>query len=590
MARLSGNPLSRLLRPASGPGEMGRLVAVAAFVGVFAGLASSLFRSALRALTAFAADGLAGGFDPSAATLPGWALFLVPGVGGLLTGLLIQKAIPGTVGRSADGTDAAIDAFHNHGGLVRPRVPFLKGVTSIVTIGTGGSAGVEGPMSQVGSGIGALVGRFLGVTERQRRILGIAGMAAGLGAIFKAPLGGALTSVEVLYKSDFESDAVMPAIVASVAGYATFCAVDGYAPILGLLPRFAFHGPLEILLYAAMGAMMAVASRLFIRLFRRTRELSLAWNLPFWAKSALAGCAVGLVALAVPQIAGSWELLAGMMRGGTGSGWRAAAFLLALAAAKMAATALTVGVTQSGGLFGPSLFVGGVLGGAFGTAVHALWPAAVPQPGAYVFVGMGAFFAGVAHAPIAVAVMVCELAGDYGLLAPLMVASVVHVVLARRESIYLHQVPNKFASPAHRHELQRDILRESTVRSLLPGTPAPVCFPPEATLAEIRRAISGTSEEIFPVVDGSGAFAGVLDVHELRKAIFDDSLADWVIAQDMLRPSAGLSPDMDLHVALQRFLAENASQMAVLEGGKVVGTLHQRDLIAVYEEKSRSYT
>ena len=578
--------LPRPFRPGSSPGETARLMLLSALIGPATGLVAVAFHGALQALCSFVVGDLAGGWVEGAGRLPRWILFALPGLGGLCTGLLISKLVPETVGNLADGTDAAIDAFHNRGGQVRLRVPFLKGLTSILTIGTGGSAGVEGPISQLGSGVGALVCRGLDVSARQRRILTVAGMAAGLGSIFKAPLGGALTSVEVLYKSDFESDAFLPAVVASVTGYATFCAVDGYLPILGRLPPFSFRDPREILLYALLGATAALASRLFLKLFRWTRERSLAWRIPFWAKSALAGCAVGAFAYAFPVVVGGWPQLGELMRVGA-SGAAAALLLFALALAKMVATALTVGVTQSGGLFGPSLFVGALLGGGFGTLCSLLFPGFAPPPGAFMLVGMGAFFAGVAHAPIAVVVMVCEIAGDYSLVAPLLVASVVHVALANRRSIYASQLDDKFASPAHRHELQRDILREATVRQVLKPENRPVCFPPEATLAQIRAALPGTTEEIFPVVDKEGRFAGVIDVHALRKAIFDDSLADWVIAQDMLRPSAGLSPDMDLHIALQKFLAENCAQMAVLEDGKVVGTLHQRDLIAVYEEKSR---
>ena len=587
--RIPRLPRPRPFRLGSSPGEIGRLMLLSAVIGLATGLVAVAFHGALSALGSFAVGGLAGGWVEGAGRLPRWSLFALPGLGGLCTGLLISKLVPGTIGELADGTDAAIDAFHNRGGRMEFRTAFLKGISSIVTSGTGGSAGVEGPISQVGAGIGSLACRGLDVSARQRRILAVAGMAAGLGSIFKAPLGGALTSVEVLYKSDFESDAFLPAVVASVTGYATFCAVDGYLPILGRLPPFSFRDPREILLYAALGAAMAFASRLFLKIFRWTRERSLAWKLPFWLKSALAGCSVGAFACAFPAIVGGWTELGGLMRVGA-SGAAAALLLFALALAKMVATALTVGVTQSGGLFGPSLFVGALLGGGFGTLCSLLFPGFAAPPGAFMLVGMGAFFAGVAHAPIAVVVMVCEIAGDYSLLAPLLVASSVHVALANRRSVYASQPVNKFASPAHRHELQRDILREATVRQVLKPENRPVCFPPEATLAEIRAALPGTAEEIFPVVDGEGRFAGVIDVHELRKAIFDDSLAGWVIAQDMLRPSAGLSPDMDLHIALQKFLAENASQMAVLEGGKVVGTLHQRDLIAVYEEKSRSYT
>lgn len=223
-----------------------------------------------------------------------WVLALLPALGGLVSGYLVYRVAPEAEGH---GTDAMIDAFHNRRGFIRPVVPAVKGAATILVLGSGGSAGKEGPVAQIGAGLGSWLATRLGLSAAQRRILLLAGTAGGLGAIFRAPLGGALTSVEVLYREDFESDALVPCVISSITAYSVYTGVFGFSPIFAI-PDLSFRDARELLAYLVLGILCALAGILYVKIFYGIRDhFFRKLPLPKCLVVALGGLLVGLLGL-----------------------------------------------------------------------------------------------------------------------------------------------------------------------------------------------------------------------------------------------------------------------------------------------------
>jgi CIC family chloride channel protein len=505
-----------------------------------------------------------------------WLLVLLPAIGGLLSGLIVYTWAPEAEGH---GTDAYIDAFHNKQGFVRTRVPFIKAIASVITLASGGSAGREGPIAQIGSGIGSGLARILKLNIRERRLMLLAGCAGGLGAIFRAPLGGALTAVEVLYREDLETEGVVLCIISSSVSYAIFTGIFGHQPIFAI-PSIHFSSALELLLYAILGLVCVPFGYVYVRVFYGLRDRFFR-KLPVRRAliPAFGGLLVGLIALWQPQI----------LSGGYGTiqealmGQLPVMLMFTLAFLKIAATSFTISSGGSGGVFGPSLFIGAMLGGAVGQLAHAMFPGIVSSPGAFALVGMAAFFAGVAKAPLGALLMVCEMTGGYQLIVPIMFTSVVAILLSQRWSLYEKQVLNKFHSPAHRSDRVINILRDLTVRDAYREN-APVAILPEDMLfGQLRRLIATTRESFFAVVNDDFRLTGILSVPEIRPVIFEDSVLDLLILRDLVSPPASVAPDESLSDALIKFLETGYGRLPIEDSELgVVGMLGMKDLLARY--------
>jgi len=370
---------------------LGRVLLHAALVGAAAGLLGSLFfagveavqRVGLETLTGYvplraAGEGILGEKSHPTAFRP-WLLLIFPAAGALLAGALSTWLAPETLG---GGSDAIIDAFHQRRGLVRKRVSVMKAVVSILTLGTGGSGGREGPTMQMGGAIGSLVGQVLRVTDRERRILLVAGTAAGMAAVFRTPLGAALLAVEILHRDDFETDALIPAVLASVVSYSTFIAFFGERTLFAHARTYPFI-PEHLPLYAVLAVVVSIVASAFLGTMRRVQNATARLRVPGWCKPGLGGLALGIVATPVivvigPHLGQPGQGL-GILGGGYGAaqlaiggadwfplGWRGAELLVLLGVVKIVATCCTVGSGGSAGDFGPSLVIGGLFGGAFG--------------------------------------------------------------------------------------------------------------------------------------------------------------------------------------------------------------------------------
>ena len=440
------------------------------------GLAAQLFNVCLRAATWLFLDQLAAYHPPglvnegasSVEVIGRFGLWLIPvatTLGGLLVGFLVQRLAPETEGH---GTDTVVRAFHRAQGFLRARVPPVKLVASALTIGSGGSAGREGPVALVSSGLASWYATALGRPERERRMLLLVGMAAGLAAIFRSPVGTALFAIEVLYLDmEFEPDALLYAMLASVVAYSVNGMFVGFKPLFRVSRDVALAHPLDYGWFVVLGVAAGVVALGMPPLFYGVRDAFRRWGLRAEFKPAVGGLAVGLLALIAPQVlSGGYGWLQAAIDGRL-DGW----ILLLLLFAEPLAMSLTISSGGSGGVFAPTLLVGGMLGGLLASLAHL--PAAP-----FVVVGMAAVFAGAAHVPIAVLMMVTEMTGGYDLLVPaaltVMLSYLIQVRLSRGlryRSLYEAQVPRRADSPAHHTEhleIALRILEERHIAGPLP--------------------------------------------------------------------------------------------------------------------------
>jgi CIC family chloride channel protein len=449
-----------------------RLLAFCVVVGLVGGLAAVLFERLVDLAQHLLLSGVGHYTPPRPGVLPAagevhaapgwptrWWLPVATTLGGLLSGWVVYRWAPEAEGH---GTDAAISAYHSQGGEVRARTPLVKALASALTIGSGGVAGREGPTAQISVGLGGVVARIAGLRGQERRILLLASMAAGLAAMFQAPLGMAIFSVEILYSAMvFESEALIYTVVSAVTAYAVRGLVDGWSTIFAIPPGLAFS-PFDLLGFVVLGVVAGVFGAILPTLFYRVRDLFRTLPVPPHVKPAIGGLLVGLVGMWAPSVLGTgygWVELALVGQLGLGT-------LLVLLLVKAPAMAVTIGSGGSGGVFAPTITLGAILGAVVGMVFHALLPGSELSTPAFIVVGMAAVFAGAARTPISTLIMVAEMTGGYALIVPAMLANTVAFVVQRTlthgrryETLYEHQVPTREDSAAHRGVFVRRALQ-----------------------------------------------------------------------------------------------------------------------------------
>lgn len=473
-------------------------------LGIVGALSAQLFIWMLQVAQKYLLTGLSGYVPPALASEGGklqaaigshglWLIPVVTTLGGLISGILIYSLAPEAEGH---GTDTAVKAYHQQEGRIRARISPLKMIASAITIGSGGTGGREGPTALISAGIGSIYGSLTNRSDEDRRLLVLIGMASGLSAIFRSPIGTALFAIEVLYGGmEFESGALLYTMLGSVVAYAVNGLFVGYQPLFHVPPTSA--PPLQdYFWYVLLGLAAGLVATLLPMVFYGVRDLFRAIPIPPHFKPAIGGLGVGLLALALPQVLG----------GGYGyiqkaiNGQLSAGLLLALVFGEMLALSFTISSGGSGGVFAPSLYVGAMLGGLLAQIFH--------QPSAaLVVVGMAAVFGGAARIPMATLFMAMEMTADYALLGPaalaIFLSYLVQTTLSQRlkyRSMYEAQVPFRFDSPAHFVEDLDTVLRLLGQRSF--------SVPPSITHLHLRTLLASGIPVDLP--DGQQLAIGIL--------------------------------------------------------------------------------
>ncbi len=558
------------------------LMALALVVGVGAGVGAIGFRYLIVGITEL----FSGQRDYSAAGhaanhhVPGlgrWFVVGAPVLGGLLYGPLVARFAPEARGH---GVPEVMLAVAEHGGRIRPRVPVVKALASALTIGSGGSVGREGPIVQIGSALGSVIGQLAQVTERRLRLLVACGAAGGIAATFNAPIAGVFFALEVIL-GDFETRSFGVVVLSSVTASAVARGFVGSESFLQL-PGFALVSPLELGLYAALGALGGIAGVVFIRVLYGAEDLAdRIWRGPQWARPAVGGVLLGLLLLVVPEMYGvGYPVLSRAIDGNYVVG-----FLVLLLAAKVVATSLTIAIGGSGGVFAPSLFMGAMLGATFGHLVHGAAPGLTAPGGAYALVGMGAVFAGAARAPITAVIIIFELTGEYSIILPLMLAIVVATAVSTRlspDTIYTLKL--------RRRGIVVERPRVASVMRTLPLAaamgPVPEPLGASDSLSTVSSRFFSEPASTIPVLDRRGALVGVLSASDVERWALSDEGEDRSAA-DMAHRVARLRADDLLEDAVRGLAAGDDHGLPVFadHGTELVGWITHRDILLAYHEE-----
>ncbi len=494
-------------------GDVGLLV-LAIVVGVGAAAFAVLFRWLIKAFTLVLSGhddyaAVPGAAHPGLGELGRWFVLGAPVAAGLLYGPLVHFFAREARGH---GVPEVMYAVSRRGGRIRPQVAAVKALASAICIGGGGSVGREGPIVQIGSALGSTAGRVVGVAEPRMRVLVACGAAGGIAATFNAPLAGVFFAMELIL-ADFTAQSFGMVVIASVTASALGRAMLGNQPFLAL-PTFVVRHPVEYVYYAVLGLIAGAVGVGFTRVLYLIEDVcDGVWRGPEWLRPAVGGLLLGLLLLALPQMYGvGYPVL-----GNAVAGRYALGFLLVLLVGKMVATSLTIGIGGSGGVFAPSLFIGAMLGSAFGTTAHNALPGAGPA-GAYALIGMGAVFAGAARAPITAVVIMFELTGEYSIILPMMTAIVLATGLAHRlttDTIYTLKLRRRGIDVVVRETIPR--ADHVSIASVMRPVPRPLSC--EDSLAVAAALLGRVDAGVLPVADGDGTYVGVVTAHSVSDAL-----------------------------------------------------------------------
>lgn len=596
MPKQFASVLSSMVPPAFKTGRFmtaGKFVFYYVLIGIIAGLGSVVFHYLCQIGFHFFIDYLAGYrppppageahlFPPTNTPFNRWLLLFLPAIGGIFSGWIVYTFAPEAEGH---GTDAAIDAYHNKGGFVRARIPIVKTIASALTITSGGSGGREGPIAQIGAGFGSFFATAMKFTERERRIMLAAGAGAGIGSIFRAPLAGALFAAEVLYKDpEFEAEVIIPAGISSVVAYCLFCLFFGWGSLFNS-QDFVFQNPWELGPYTILSFVLVGAGIIYVKSFYGIHNLFKKINLPNHIKPAIGGLITGIIGFFLPQTLAFGYGYAQMAL----DNQLPTLFLLGLAFGKILTTSFSIGSGGSGGVFGPSIVIGGALGGAVGRIFNHFIPNVVSHPGAFVVVGMAGFFAAVSNAPISTIIFVSEMTNSYHLLLPSMLVCTLAYLVSRRWTIYVKQVQNRVASRAHRGEFFVDVLAAIKVSDLLPHLRRVQLIPEDMNFNQFREILSSGEQQYFPVVDKDGKLKGIFSINDVRSILFDEEIGNLVLMKDIANTDIiYVTPSEDLNDALRKFTIRNLNQIPVVKDddpSQLLGMLDRREVIQAYNER-----
>ena len=510
--------------------------------------------------------------------MPWYAKIWVPAAGGLIVGPIVYFLAREAKGHGVPEVMAAVAL---QSGIIRKRIVVIKSLASAVSIGTGGSVGREGPIVQIGSAIGSVIGQLLKVSADRIRTLVGCGAAAGIAATFNAPIAGAMFALEVIL-GDFGLATFSPIVISAVSATAVSRHFLGDFPAF-VVPAYELSSKWEFPLYVTLGLFCALVAVAFTRFLYLAEDLFDEFKFPEYLKALLGGVVLGVAGLLLPHLLGVGYGGIDACLGQQLSWW--VMFLLVLG--KIAATSITIGSGGSGGIFAPSLFIGAMAGGFFGTGVHVFFPAIASSPGAYSIVGMGAVVAGTTHAPLSAILILFEMTGDYKIILPLMTSCIISSLTAGqlfRESIYTLKLARRGVNLKAGREV--NVLKSIFVRDAM--NPEAETIGEGMSLGEMADKISKSKYNSFPVVDSDGGITGILSFLDYKDVAFDKNLKDLIVAKELATTQVvTVAADDSLYDALEKITSKDFSILPVVSAAdptRLLGILTRRDIIGAYDK------
>ena len=560
--------------------EPASIVFTAMIVGIGAGLGAVFFRWLIGSMQTLAYGVLGnflGGIKP-------YHLLIIPALGGAIYGPLIYRYAREAKGH---GVPEVMEAVALRGGRIRPRVAIIKSLASAICIGTGGSVGREGPIAQIGSALGSTIGQWLNLSNDRIRSLVACGAAGGIAATFNAPIAGSIFSLEIIlgqFQATYFGAVVISAVTANVVAQAFEGSVRAF-----VIPEYILVSPWELLFYVLLGGIAAVLGAAFTRLLYASEDIF--DKLPFppeYFKPILGGLILGLIGLVSFKIDG-FPRVFGVGYDSIGDalfGKLALQVTFGLFVLKFLATVVTLGAGGSGGIFAPSLFMGAMLGEAFGQIMNMLFPNITAPPGAYALVGMSVFFSSTAHAPMTAVLILFEMTGDYLIILPLMLTTVMGTLISRiisPESIYTLKLTRRGISLQRGRDV--DVMETLLVKEVMRPAPDPV--PASLPLGKVSTLLDRARMHGLPVVDKDKTLQGVISIRDIDHATAQnqDNLTKPVL-DFCSRNLVWTYPNETVGLALKRMSHRDIGRLPVVDPDhpqKLIGWISRADIVRAYE-------
>jgi len=567
------NPLAFFKR-----GEHGFILLLSIMIGILAGLGNFLFRETILFFNHFVFENL---FTFLKIEEGGWhriLICLIPMVGGLL--LIPLTLLFGKDEVNGYTFPAFLKTVALKGAIFKIRNLFIKGLSASITLGIGGSAGQEGPIAAIGGTIGSWIGQILQVSTRQMKVLVASGVAAGIAATFNAPIAGVFFAFEIVMLGNYELTNFAPVVIASALGTVTTRVLLGTAPAF-TIPPYHLASFWEIPLYIILGFISAFFGVYFIKLFYSTADIFKKIAIPALIKPALGGLLVGIIGIGFPQVFGNGYEFAQQALFGE-MGW---ALLIGLFLFKMLATSITLGSGGAGGVFAPLIYIGIMLGGVYGYAVHALFPGFTAAPQVYALVGMGAFLAAATHAPLTGLFLLFELSGDYQIIIPGMIACIIATIAAHTlhpDSIDTVELSRQGINLQQGRDI--NVLRTIPVREAMIKEMEPI--PEDLPLLQILIRAKESVQSYFPVISRNDELLGVISLRDIRPLLMEEELMNLIISKDIVDENyLYLTPEDTLETAMKKFAQKDLGQLPVVDSKnpkKLLGMIKRTDVINAY--------
>lgn len=550
---------------------------LAAFIGAFAGLGAYVLNLLVNAVHFSLFNKLHNLAQPAWVSFS--VLALLPAIGGLIVGLIIHLFSRESRGH---GVPSVIESIANRGGYIRPRVTFITSLTAGTTIGSGGSAGKEGPIVQIGAALGSTVGQLFNVSSERLKVLVGAGAGAGLAAVFNAPVTGVLFALEVLL-ADFSINAFTPIIFATVISTTISHYLIGSSPVL-MMPVYYLESFYEYPIYLLMGVIGGFVAVFFTRILYASEDFFNRFkNMPDYVKPAIGGLLMGILALKFPELYGFDDQAIHRTLLERTEVW----ILFLLMLFKIFATSLSLGSGGSGGLFTPSLFIGATFGAFFGGLMNLLFPNITGSPGAYALVGMGIMIAGTTHATISALMLIFEITSNYQIILPLMLGTIIATITSRlimRENIYTMKIAlsGEYIFKGRNMTLLQSIPIRQHIRTDYEKVPENTPF------AKILQLMRESDHSTFPVLNRRNRLLGTVSLQEIRAYMFDEELYPLLIAKDIAKEEPiTIHPDQSLADVLRLFDLTDAEMLPVTERRspkKLAGVIYRDELMRWYRK------